>query len=124
MKTTEPPKQEVVAPTDAELQVVAARLAVRQGLALPETEEEVAEYELAFADSLAQAAARPPRSLQAVLAAAAAFTADPNATLNLVQSEEPEPSLAIAARNGDGLPLSDATLRIMDDAMQEADEDD
>jgi len=124
MKTTKSPKHQVVVPTDAELQEVGARLAVRRGLVLPETEQEVVEYERVFAPSLAQAAARPPRSLQEALASAAAFDADPSAKLTLKQPEEPSTTLALAARNGDGVRLSDETLRIMEEAMRDTDEDD
>ncbi|MCM8921428.1 MAG: hypothetical protein LC540_15420 [Candidatus Thiodiazotropha sp.] len=124
MKTIKPPKHEVVVPTDAELQEVAARLAVQRGLVLPETEQEVADYEQHFAASLAQAAARPPRTLQDVLACAVAFDTNPDATLTLKQPEEPETALALAARNGDGVHLSDETHRIMEEAMRDSDEDD
>lgn len=124
MKTTKPPKDQVIVPTDAELQEVAARLAVRRGLVLPETEQEIAEYERVFAASLARASARQPRPLQEVLAGAAAFDADPNAKLNLKQPEVSDTSLTLAARNGEGIRLSDETHCMMDEAMRDRNEDD
>lgn len=135
MKTTKTHKREVIPPSDAELQAIASELAVERGLALPKTEHEVAVYEVAFADSLAVAATRAPRPLQDVLAAAAAYEADPNARLTLESETQAKaknfdttkPKSAIpfdmAARNGNGT-VSESTIQAIKDALQEADEND
>jgi hypothetical protein len=93
----------ITALSEAEVSRALRLEAVRRGLRLPETPEEIAIFEVQFSDEILEAGKNLP-SLESVCARAKGVR---SAGLTLIEDMSPvdvEPSLAMAARNGADIP--------------------
>lgn len=92
-------------------------IAVKNGLQIPVTASEIEFFEDQFADEIQSANQRRP-SLESMLALANNIKASGKPITNPALENEPDPTYAMAARNGKGVNAD--TLELMEKALQEA----
>lgn len=102
--------------SEAEYSNMLREIAVRSGLQLPESPEEIKYFEEQFADEI-KAASRCRPSLESMLFLAKELK-NSGAPIANPEIEEPETAYAMAARNGKG--ITSDTEELMERALQKA----
>lgn len=112
-------KSNVVTVSDSEYNKLLHEIAVSYGLQVPETSDEIVEFEKAFANEIAEANKSRP-SLEDVLALARQVKNSGASIVQPIEKTVVEPRYRMAARNGNE--ITKETEDLMDKAIKKAKE--